>query len=134
MNRALFESSITLEQASKQEALARIHTRSDPAYNNDEHAARAELFGTRQRQEPGLHDGSLGHGLPTADRAELQEQTDEQDQIIERIGTTVDTLRIMSLELQGELESQTPVIDGLQDRTLNTHNNLATLAQAARKV
>lgn len=133
-NRALFESSIAIEQASKQEALSRVRARSDPAYNNDEHAARAELFGRIGRQETGHQQEGIGHGLPAADRDELQEQTEEQDQIIDRIGTTVDTLRIMSLELQGELESQTPIIDSLQDRALNTHDNLATLAKAARKV
>lgn len=76
----------------------------------------------------------MGYGLEEDDRIELQAETQEQDEILDRIGTTVESLRIMSLEFQNELEAQAPQIDALQDRTHATHDNLASLARAARKV
>jgi hypothetical protein len=57
-----------------------------------------------------------------------------QDRNLDRIGTTVDRLRMMSLELQSELETQAPMLDSMGDRTHAAHDNLTKLAREARRV
>lgn len=76
----------------------------------------------------------MGYSLPDADQAELQEETAVQDRNLDRIGTTVERLRVMSLELQSELETQAPQIEGMGDRVHAAHDNLNKLAKEARRV
>lgn len=57
-----------------------------------------------------------------------------QDRNLDRIGTTVERLRVMSLELQSELEGQAPQIEGMADRVHAAHDNLNKLAKEARRV
>jgi len=103
-----------------------------------ENAARAELFaasnGARARATGAAPESAIGYGLPPADAEEIQEELEKQDHYLDRIGTTVDNLRIMSLELQRELEEQAPQIDGLNDRTQTANASLSELSRAARKV
>ena len=98
--------------------------------------ARTELFAaTIRRKTTSYEEGpGLGYGLPDSDRLELREETVIQDRNLDRIGTTVETLRIMSLELQGELSVQSPQLDNLRDRAHTAHDNLSNLSKSARRV
>ncbi len=100
--------------------------------------ARSELFAANIRRKASSREGEsipgLGYGLPDADKHELQQETQLQDDNLDRIGTTVENLRLMSLDLQGELESQAPQIDRLGDRAHVVHDNLSDLAKSARRI
>lgn len=110
----------------------------DSAYNGNDAKARSELFAANIRRKTSSREGEalpgLGYGLPDDDQHELQRETELQDANIDRIGTTVENLRLMSLDLQGELESQAPQVDRLGDRTHVVHDNLTVLAKSARRV
>ena len=98
-------------------------------------AARSELFAKAPGKADNYDDASgLGYGLPETDQLELKQETQLQDQNIDRIGSAVDTLRVMSLELQEELEFQTPQIEGLGDRVHIAHDKLHDLSREARRV
>jgi hypothetical protein len=102
-----------------------------------EDAARSELMLTaadRLRRKQAQRHTSLGFGLPGEDRLALQRDTDAQEGYLDRIGTGVETLRVMSLELNGELRAQAPEIDALADRAHAAHDNLGSLSKAARKI
>lgn len=98
--------------------------------------ARSELFAATIRRKTTSYEEvpGLGYGLPHADRIEIQEETRIQDRNLDRIGTAVTTLRVMSLELQGELSAQAPQLDTLGDRVHTAHDNLGNLARSARRV
>ena len=66
-----------------------------------ETAARSELFSradtikaSYQAREPRATD--IGHALPEEDRREIQQQTDEQEEYLDKIDQAVGALRIMS--------------------------------------
>jgi hypothetical protein len=100
--------------------------------------ARSELFAASIRRKTSSREGEvlpgLGYGLPDDDRDELQQETRLQDDNLDKIGTTVENLRLMSLDIQGELETQAPQIDRIGDRTHVVHDNLSTLSKSARRV
>lgn len=101
-----------------------------------EDAARAELLLTSHQVKAKKHaqQTSLGYGLPDEDNAVLQQETVRQDVVLDRIGTAVETLRIMSVELNNELQVQAPEIDALVERTHVAEDNLGNLSKAARKI
>lgn len=76
----------------------------------------------------------LGYGLHQSYRIELREQTRIQDGNLDRIGTTVESLKVMSLELQGELSIQMPQIETLGERAHGAHDQLHDLARQAGKL
>ncbi len=100
--------------------------------------ARSELLAANIRRKISSREGQylsgLGYGLSDADKHEIEQETQLQDATIDRIGTTVEKLKMMTLDLQGELESQAPQIDRLGDRTHVVHDGLSSLAKSARRV
>lgn len=107
-----------------------------------EEAARSELFAARlAKKQNGFlkHESTIiptviGYGLPSEDAREIQEETRQQDEYIERIGTAVDTLKVMSVELSTELQGHIPQIEALNDKAHTTHDSLGTLARKATKI
>lgn len=103
-----------------------------------EEAARAELMASAADKIKLKHAAqqptALGYGLPEAERKALQAETARQDDYLDQIGTSVETLRFMSLELGAELNTQGPQIDALVDRAHAAHDNLGSLSRAARKI
>lgn len=103
-----------------------------------EAAARSELLAANHgTRGPGAAENGppgLGYGLSHADAQEVQAEAAKQDKVLDKIGTTVEGLRAMGMELQRELEEQAPQIDGLGERTQTAHENLGSLSRSARKV
>ena len=110
----------------------------DAACNGNDAQARSELFAANIRRKTSSREGDalpgFGYGLPDADRDELQHESRLQDENLDRIGTTVENLKLMSLDIQGELESQAPQIDRLGDRAHAAHDNLTILAKSTRRI
>jgi hypothetical protein len=137
--RSALDEVLKRQAAAQQESVSRaIATKGDAAFNGNDEAARAELLAVRVRQKTAT-DGSeappiLGYGLPDGDREEIQAETRRQDAYLDRIGTTVESLRIMSLDLHEELAAQDPQIEVLRDRVHNAHDNIGTLSKKARKI
>ncbi|GAB4817629.1 hypothetical protein N2152v2_004675 [Parachlorella kessleri] len=131
---------IELQYQAKQETIDRLVKQEDSAANmTNETAARSELFSradtvkaSYQAREPKGMD--IGHALPEEDRREIQQQTDEQDEYLDKIGQAVGALRIMSEEMHSELGQHDPKIERLQRRAEASHDKLGGLAREARRV
>lgn len=128
---------MNIEFEAKRQAVARITSKNDPVYNNDVETAREELFTAyTQMKAPKKTplSSTLGEGFDEVDRIELQGHTQQQDEYLERIGTGVENLRLMSHALCEELDEQTPAIENLGDNIHKVHDNLGDLSRQAKKI
>lgn len=134
LDQAALDDVLQMEHVARHGEIKRLASKRDPGYNGDEGAARSELFAADIRRKSSNNALRLGHGLPEDDLEEIEGETQQQDRYLDRIGTTVESLKIMSLELQGELQSQEPVIESLGERTFTTQQSLRQLARRTRKI
>ncbi|KAI7838234.1 hypothetical protein COHA_007981 [Chlorella ohadii] len=126
-----------MHYGAKQQSVARVAREHDPAYGGSEPAARQELMeqaAAVKAARRGAKATDIGLGLPDEDRQEIQRETDQQDEILDRIGDAVSGLHAMAGEMQMELAEQAPRIDRLGDRAKTTHDQLGNLARQARRI
>ncbi|KAL4432230.1 hypothetical protein ABPG77_005992 [Micractinium sp. CCAP 211/92] len=121
----------------KQEGVARRARQHDPAFSGDEKGGRQELFAradTIRAERHGPRSTDIGAGLPEEDRQEIQQETQQQDALLDQIGDAVQELHAMSKELHTGLAEQQPVVERLTGATAVTHDQLGKLAQEARRI
>jgi hypothetical protein len=64
----------------------------------------------------------------------IANETEKQDVLLERIGDTVDRLKVVSEALQTELDEQDPQIERMEGRVVETKYSLTELTSKARRI